>query len=875
MATDTTNTESLPTQPTPSTAPPDSAPPEHASPPSPPVASETPPAPPSEPAPCPSTLAWGILWGGAMLIIFALWLRAKFEDLSFAVIGIAGLLGALGVLFAAWMLITCVRGKNTTETVANQRNLAGLLCLTGGGIMLMLAVVLWYFLRLAGFGEYVGLALFGLVALVTGRNLLRTEPASTDALWENFRANLGTAKLALFVLGAVQLLAFAALVFWRRVDTAWFPELAALLFGGFFYVFAAFWLALRSLREIPLATCRTFALFVGGVTGLIITLMILARTFLWRDQVFLGGLDTWLGEGAWRLWLCAYVLLLGLGLMFGSLLLARADVRENPFLRRTLYGYSTILNGLLILAILIVFNILFYILVPYTFSWSATSFSALSPSSKNLLAALPKETNVFVLMSERQESYTDLKNLLDNAAAYSSKLNVKYISPDRNVQDYESLANRFKIIQPEKMPLFRSEPSRGVLIVYGDVPADLNAPLPPYAFVPSNKILDIQQDPHGGPRGKINKVFKAEAEIMRELNFLSQGKQKRKLYVLQGNEELDINNQETLPRTLYNQPLSQYGMGKLVDRFKKDEYEVQGLTFSERLRKEQENVIPAPEIDKKKSIPEDAYAVLIPGPSEPLPSQALDALERYVDRGGRLLVFLDLVFDQRYTALKTTLLEDFLKKYAVEVKNDFVIHVSSPQDYRIALASTPAKADTVLAKQFAGEFFFFRGARVVRPSATPGRYKASALLQLDDRKLDFFTETEPYAVGDPGRYIKDMNADRNLRTRILFEPLPVAVTVTEGTGDTAKPRLAVFGDADFLSNFEMSRANGDRYYDLVAGTLEWMAEKQGFIGPRPRETPMYNVPVAVDRTRLFLYPGLLMMLGIVGLGAGLWLVRRR
>ena len=54
-----------------------------------------------------------------------------------------------------------------------------------------------------------------------------------------------------------------------------------------------------------------------------------------------------------------------------------------------------------------------------------------------------------------------------------------------------------------------------------------------------------------------------------------------------------------------------------------------------------------------------------------------------------------------------------------------------------------------------------------------------------------------------------------------------------------------------------------------------MAEKEGFIGPRPRETPSYNVPVMVDRTRLFVYPGLLMMLTIVGLGAGLWLVRRR
>ncbi len=175
----------------------------------------TTPPPASVPAPCPANLGWSMIWGGMMLVVLTLWLRAKFfDELPFLVLAIVGFLGAYGIGSGAWILISCLRGKTTPELAVNQRHLGGLLCLAAGGIMLLVAVALWFLLRLAGFGEYVGLAIFGLVAIFTGRSLLRTETVDPDVFWQNFRARIGAAKMTLFVLGAVQLLAFVLLAFW-------------------------------------------------------------------------------------------------------------------------------------------------------------------------------------------------------------------------------------------------------------------------------------------------------------------------------------------------------------------------------------------------------------------------------------------------------------------------------------------------------------------------------------------------------------------------------------------------------------------------------------------------------------------------------------
>ncbi len=834
---------------------------------------------PSAPAPSAATTApnpaWAVAWGGGMLILLALWLRAKFEDLSFSLIGASVVLGVAAAALAVWQLVRAVKQPANAELNAKLRREAAIISLSGGVAMIFLAVALGVALGLAGFGEYVGLALLGIIALAAGRSLSSTGPTDLTALWTQVRAQLGVVKFALVVLGGGSVITFLVLSFGVKPAGTWHPEYFALMIGGFFCLGAAFWLQLQSVSgEMELVRLRLFVLVVGGVLGFIITVMILWRMFLWRNEVFLGGLDVWLGDGFWRFWLCAYALMAGLALMFGSLFLARADVHTSITLRRWLYGYNTVFGGVLLLQVLILANVFFYILVPYTINWSRTSFSTLSPRSKSVLANLKQPTTVYVLLGEGHPAMSDLKILMENCRIENNRLKVNYVSPDLEPKKYLDLAGRYKEIQPERSA-FGLQPKRGVLLVYGDIPDDPALPVPPHTFVPDNKIYEETPGMRG--KGRAAKVFKAEPEILKELHHLSAGKQTRKLYFLQGNGELDINNQEAGDRTTYHEPLSVGGCFKLVERLKKDNFEVQGLKFEARIKKE-ENIFFVPEVgpDKKKDVPEDAYAVVLAGPSEPMPKETLDAIERYVDKGGRLLVFFETIFDEKYTRMRISGFEEFLRKYGVDVRPEYAIMLpvanGPTRDLRDSVVFTPPRPETLLAKQFKNAIF--TTARIIKTLPPAGPYKADVLFQLDPAKrFAYWSESDSKAIANIDAYYRDLQRNQDkLEEKIMKEPLPVAVTVTQGMGELAKPRMVIFGDADFILNDErILRVT----YDIVASSLEWMADKGGYVGPAPREQASYNVPIDVDGTRLFVYPGLLMLLVIAGMGTGLWLVRRR
>src|SRR4029077_20247135 len=146
-------------------------------------------------------------------------------------------------------------------------------------------------------------------------------------------------------------------------------------------------------------------------------------------------------------------------------------------------------------------------------------------------------------------------------------------------------------------------------------------------------------------------------------------------------------------------------------RFKKDEFEVKGFRFTPRLKKE-ENFEYAQEAgaDKRKEIPGGAFAVVIAGASEAYGKDELDALERYLDRGGRLLAFFDTVFDEKYTRLQSSGLEDFLKKDGVDVRMEYAI-MPAMRDWRSTLVSAPPRPATTLARHFARRWLVFAAAR--------------------------------------------------------------------------------------------------------------------------------------------------------------------
>jgi len=162
---------------------------------------------------------------------------------------------------------------------------------------------------------------------------------------------------------------------------------------------------------------------------------------------------------------------------------------------------------------------------------------------------------------------------------------------------------------------------------------------------------------------------------------------------------------------------------------------------------------------------------------------------------------------------------------------------------------------------------------VVRPGAGPGKHKAATVMQSIPQLSPALAVKDVSVVKDPIRYLVELQDQGVLQER-AGSPLPLVVAISEED----KGRLVVFGDAEFISNLGLAQDRSERNYSLFVSALEWMADRDAsFIGPRPKTTESFALEktVAAEYSRIHLVPMWLMLLTVIGLGTGIWLVRRR
>jgi hypothetical protein len=118
-------------------------------------------------------------------------------------------------------------------------------------------------------------------------------------------------------------------------------------------------------------------------------------------------------------------------------------------------------------------------------------------------------------------------------------------------------------------------------------------------------------------------------------------------------------------------------------------------------------------------------------------------------------------------------------------------------------------------------------------------------------------------------------------------PLPLAVLVTlssqeqkaeikESKGQepkSPKGQIAVFGDSDFAGNGYFSQAgNGD----LFLNTVNYLTDEEHLISIRPAKTPVRPLTLTATQAQvLFLVPMVLLPLGVIAAGIGVWRSRRK
>ena len=833
-------------------------------------------------------LVVGLGWGALMLIVLGFWLRSKNEASTRILTNVFLIAGVISAGLAVWQAFTLwfkqEAPADKAGTLGQQRRILGNILLVGGLAIIALAFYLGIGKKPSGevgflfdnLAESIGVVLFGVIALGSGYFLTLPPHADQDSSMRSLVGMTPMLKLLQLVIGAVAIAGFCVIAYRARLGTppgylSWIPELAALLFLSVLCFACVIWLNTGQPDETGM---RVFVLVFGGSLGLVLFLYTVARAYLWRQDIFLGGIPSWQGANAWRFWLVAYLQIVALILMFISFRFARTDIRSNVTLRRVMYGYDAILQGLLLVEVLAVLNVVIYALIPVTYDWTKSrGLYDLSGASKNLISGLKKEINVVVLMRQGNPVYKDLHTLLDNCSALNTKFVVTYISPDSDPEGFENLVTAFPKIKPETGGI-----SSGVLLVDGKIPQapEKDVASPPYTFVVDRKLSDM--DRPRGPGEKATRIFKGEGEILKEVKFLVTDKQKRKIYVLQGDEEADINNKEGRERGDFRDSFGQVGIGLLIDRLNGDGYDVTGLSFRKEIGKPPPNVVFVTEDGNKKDIPGDCQTLIIPGISKKLPPEAVEAIERYLERGGKLIAFFDVVVDEDFSKMKESGLEGVLKHYGVEVTNEFPLRV--PLEERdsptLLFATAPRDSTSPLAREFARKLVLTkRTAHVVKGSEKAGRYRAETVLQAEKNDENGFYYTLEKKLGvlqNPQGYMRARG--RNVIAAIEEKPLPLAVAVTEDPGE--KPRIVVFGDTEFITNIELARSPTARTnYSFVVSAIEWLAGREDLMGTHVKQSTNFQLGPEVNLARMIFLPGWIMLLCLIGLGIAVWMVRRR
>ncbi|MBP1606701.1 MAG: gliding-associated putative transporter substrate-binding component GldG [Acidobacteria bacterium] len=350
-----------------------------------------------------------------------------------------------------------------------------------------------------------------------------------------------------------------------------------------------------------------------------------------------------------------------------------------------------------------------------------------------------------------------------------------------------------------------------------------------------------------------------EQDITNTIIKATQGQQK-KVYFVQGHGEKDTASSDE--RSGYNAIATALG---------RDNFTVETVVLAQRT-----------------DVPGDASVVVVAGPTVDYLPGEIEALRRYLDKGGKLLLMLDPA--DRDDSPPLTNLVAFAREWGFEVGDDVVLDevgqmlgtgASAP-----VAASFPSHPITDRFRLLTA-FPLTRSVGVVSGGSN-GRF-AQAIVETSPQS---FAKKDMSVLRTGGEVAMDASkGDRQ-------GPIPIAAAVSatapnppEAPKPAAQPgpegekkgasvdepkrvetRMVVFGDSDFPSNGVLG-IPGNR--DLFLNSVNWLAQQENLIAIRPREPEDRRVTLTAERQRLAFYLSVLVIPGLAFLiGFATWWRRR-
>jgi hypothetical protein len=377
--------------------------------------------------------------------------------------------------------------------------------------------------------------------------------------------------------------------------------------------------------------------------------------------IVLGGLELW-SQNRWTLILIMFLGLAGFGVLFGLLFLLRGEERTNPTLRRLIYGYNTVLTGILLFGVLAVVNFLIYVpITPFkavnkTYDWTEDRTFSLDKQTQQFLENLDQNVEINVILPTLREGDADETYKMVSAETRAllklvepinrQKVTINYIAPENTGTELRRLQKDYGM-----------RPGLGVFLIYGTQPKAKTA------------MISVGQMFEGGDerfgRSAEPQLYVGERELLTQLRSLktsfdeAEGKVRKVIYFTQDNGELRLGNSG------HAGPEGEDGLGMLKNQLAKVPYEVRALDL----------------LGPNDKVPNDAAVVVVAGPSKRFSPDAIKALNEYMGlspllgedgkpkqpRQGQMIVLFDVRTTTNSQMAPT--LEEFVSQFGFTTGN--------------------------------------------------------------------------------------------------------------------------------------------------------------------------------------------------------------
>lgn len=602
----------------------------------------------------------------------------------------------------------------------------------------------------------------------------------------------------------------------------------------------------------PVAREDRILLFaVAGAVGLALMLLGFALFYLW-----FGELTKWLGQAEKtqpiKPLVALLLLLIGAGLVFLGVQPLRAEERNDPILRRIVYGTNFFLTGLLLVFALVFVNIVATQKLPSKLDTTETGFYTLSQPTLDYLNRLDKDVVIYTTIPDSSQGMDVIRVL--NAFQEANPRNVKLKPLSLTLDKSEIVALKTKFPTADLVDANGSI-KLGVVLAIG--PDEKR-----YQFISQAELFGRE-----GAGGQQRRTLAVEPRIIREILFLTENKSKPVVYFTQGAGELGVDPPNPTDKSPNPRPAFQ-----LKNALVADYCEVKPLKFDPLA------------VDPR--IPDDATVVVVGDPTTKLADNMVAALRRYMTNPrpdgtkGKLLVIAGAHPATGQKAVLKIGIEELLAEYGV-TPLDRVLYGEETQrlPYEAQFVRIPkelVQSKNTIALAFSNTASGVPLARPIAIDEKSTRVSAKPLLSTFEERV---TWLEAEVLDNPARaYIDLVNAARAGRKDVVQKKMAgvniwdLAAISADSDGTTG--RVVVFG----FGGFEDREATGEdaRAYqaELITASVNWLRDRPA-VANEGKAYGVYTPNPKFDFTRGLTLPVVLVVLAIAAIGLGLFVLRRR